>query len=278
MTRDMNRSLERMKTDYIDLFLVHGVRNISELDEDKKTWAKTSKAEGKIRLFGFSTHANMEACMLGASKLGWIDGIMMSYNYRLMHTDRMKRAVDACVNSGIGLTAMKTQGGGSLKTNTEAELKLAGRFLKKGYTDAQAKLKAVWEDTNISSICSEMPNRKILIANVSAALNRTQLAAQDMESLYRYAHKTRSDYCMGCAHVCESTAKHNVPISDIMRYLMYWQSYDDRNRAVEAFNKIPGEIRVKMANMDYSQAEQRCPQQMPIGKLIREAIKEFSPA
>ena len=61
-----------------------------------------------------------------------------------------------------------------------------------------------------------------------------------------------------------------------MRYLMYWRSYEDRNRAVESFNKIPKEIRVKMTNMDYSQAEQICPQQIPIGKLISEAMKEFS--
>jgi hypothetical protein len=276
MTKDLNQSLERMKTDYIDLFFVHGVRNISELDEDKKIWAKKAKAEGKIRLFGFSTHTNMEACMLGASKLGWIDGIMMSYNYRLMHTDRMKRAVDACIKSGIGLTAMKTQGGGSLKTGTEAELKLAGRFLKNGYTDAQAKLKAVWENTNISSICSEMPNRKILMANVSAALNRTQLATQDMKSLYLYARETSSNYCMGCAHICESALKAKVPVCDIMRYLMYWRSYDDRDRAVKSFDKIPREIRLKMANMDYSQVEQLCPQRISIGKLISEAIKEFS--
>ena len=82
----------------------------------------------------------MEACMLEGAKLGWIDGIMMAYNFRLMHTDRMKRAVEACVKAGIGLTAMKTQGGGSIKTDTDIELKMAGRFLLKGFTDAQAKL------------------------------------------------------------------------------------------------------------------------------------------
>ena len=77
MTKELNQSLERMKTDYIDLFFVHGVSSISELDEDKKAWAEKSKAEGKIRLFGFSTHTNMEVCMMEASKLGWIDGINM---------------------------------------------------------------------------------------------------------------------------------------------------------------------------------------------------------
>ena len=115
MSADLSLSLERLQTDYIDLFLMHSVRNSSELTNDKKAWAEKKKAEGKIRLFGFSTHSNMEACMLAASGLGWIDGIMMRYNYRLMHTDEMQRATDACAEAGIGLTAMKSQGGGQVK-------------------------------------------------------------------------------------------------------------------------------------------------------------------
>jgi hypothetical protein len=50
----------------------------------------------------------METSTLAAAKLGWIDGIMTSYKYRLMVKDEMKRAVDACAKAGIGLTAMKT--------------------------------------------------------------------------------------------------------------------------------------------------------------------------
>ena len=38
----------------------------------------------------------MENCLTDAAQLGWIDGIMATYNYRLMHTERMKKAVDAC--------------------------------------------------------------------------------------------------------------------------------------------------------------------------------------
>jgi hypothetical protein len=30
----------------------------------------------------------------------WIDAIMMSYNYRLMAKDEMKKAVDACAEAG----------------------------------------------------------------------------------------------------------------------------------------------------------------------------------
>jgi predicted aldo/keto reductase-like oxidoreductase len=61
-----------------------------------------------------------------------------------------------------------------------------------------------------------------------------------------------------------------------MRYLMYCRSYGDRHYAMAEFNKIPGEIRQRLADTDYSKAEQKCPQKMAIGQLMRDAIKELS--
>lgn len=274
-TRDLNLSLERMQTDYIDLYLAHGVWSADELDAQSKRWAQKAKAEGKIRFFGFSTHSNMEECLPKAAGLGWIDGIMMTYNYRLMHSDDMRRAVDACVNAGIGLTAMKTQGGGQVKTHSETELKLAGRFLAKGFSDAQAKLKSVWQNPNIASICSQMPNMTILMSNVAAARNKTQLSAGDNELLQRYAKETRSAYCTGCADICESCVEAEAPIGDVMRYLMYCNSYDDYKLAADSFNKISQKIRRYFPQLDYSEAERKCPQGLPIAKLMQEAAKKF---
>jgi len=273
---DLDLSLERMRTDYIDLYFLHSVRRPGQLDDDIKSWAEKKKAEGKIRLFGFSTHSNMEECMLGASKLGWIDGIMMRYNYRLMHNDEMRRAVDACTKAGIGLTAMKTQGGGQVKTNSETELKLAGRFVEKGFSDAQAKLMAVWKNSNIASICSEMPNMTILMSNVAAAMDKTRLSSLDRALLQQYARETPSTYCAGCADICESAVAGNIPIGDVMRYLMYARSYDNPYRASTRFRKIPLDIRIQMDKADYSMAERRCPQKMAIGSLMQEALKELS--
>ncbi len=275
-TRDLNLSLERMKTDHIDLFFSHSVWSADELDHQTKSWATKAKAAGKIRLFGFSTHSNMPECMLEGAKLDWIDGIMMTYNYRLMHTDKMRRAVDACVKAGIGLTAMKTQGGGQVRSDSETELDLAGRFLQKGFTDAQAKLKAVWQNQNIASICSEMPNMTILMANVAAAINKTKLSTRDTQLLRQYARETRSGYCAGCTDICESAVAADVPIGDVMRYLMYTRSYDDRRRASHYLKKIPEKRCRQMINLDYSLAEQKCPQKMAIGKLMQEALNELS--
>lgn len=275
MSRLLERSLDRMQTDYIDLYFVHGIHRITYLDNDTRSWAEKAKAAGKIRLFGFSAHRNMEANMLAAADLGWIDGIMMAYNFRLMHKDRMKRAVEACVNAGIGLTAMKTQGGGQVKTDSETELELAGRFLQKGFTNAQAKLMAVWQNPNIASICSQMPNMSILMANVAAALNRTALSARDADLLQRYARETRSAYCTGCTGLCETAIEDTVPIGDVMRCLMYCRSYGDRDFAVAEFKKIPPQARRQMTTFDFSSAEKKCPQKMAIGKLMEEALREL---
>ena len=151
----------------------------------------------------------------------------------------------------------------------------AGRFLEKGFTDAQAKLMAVWQNPAIASICSQMPNMTILMSNVAAALNRTDLSARDTDLLQRYARETHSDYCAGCNGICESTVDNGVPIGDVMRCLMYGRSYADRDYAVTEFKSIPENSRRQLAALDYSLAEQKCPRNIPIGKLIKAAVEEL---
>jgi predicted aldo/keto reductase-like oxidoreductase len=276
MGEHLNLSLERMRTDYIDLFFVHAIRSISKMDKEIQKWGEKAKAEGKIRFFGFSTHSNMEDCLLGAAPLGWIDGIMMTYNYRLMHTDAMSRAVDACAKAGIGLTAMKTQGGGQVLTSSNEEIKRGGRFVQGGFTQGQAKLKAVWENPQIASICSQMPSLALLSENTAAAVNRTKLSSMDREALDRLAQAGSAGYCAGCTRFCEPALAAAVPVGRVMRYLMYARSYGNRDFARSRFQALPAEARAAMARLDYTAAEARCPQKMPIGRLMREASIELA--
>jgi hypothetical protein len=276
MSNDLATSLKRMNTDHIDLFFVHAIRDADTMDSGMREWAAEQKAEGKIRLFGFSTHSNMEQCLLDAARLDWIDGIMMTYNFRLMHEEKMKEAVKACVDAGIGLTAMKTQGGGAVDTATTRELELAGRFVQKGFTDKQAKLKAVWENPQISALCSQMPTMSILMANIAAAVDRTTLTDSDRQHLDRYARETFSHYCAGCTQICQNAIAGNVPVGDVMRYLMYARSYKDSNDARRRFAAIPDAVRQQMIQADYSAAEARCPRRLPIARLMGEALEDLA--
>lgn len=282
LTQHLYKSLERMKTDYIDLFLIQAVSNVKkEMKKEIQTWAEKVKTAGKIRFFGFSTHKNMENCLIDAAQLGWIDGIMATYNYRLMHTDRMKKAVEDCAKAGIGLIAMKTQATlisnlwSDLGKETDTALKLNQQFIDKGFTTEQAKLKSVWDNSAIASICSHMTNMTLLQANVAAAVNKTTMSLNDKQLMAQYAGETSRGYCTGCAEICEEAIAHAVPISDIMRYLMYYRNYGDQQQAIRLFNDLPFDTRKRIVQINYARAEQRCPQKMPIAQLMRKAGAKF---
>jgi hypothetical protein len=279
MSKLLERSLERLNTPYIDLYFIHGMKTIDELSDQTRQWVEKKKAEGKIRLFGFSTHRNMEALLQGAAKLGWIDGIMLSYNFRNMRTEAMQAAVAACVQAGIGLTAMKTQAKDSWydwsKSTAEGKA-LAEQFRKKGWTEEQAKLKAVWQNPRIASICSQMDSMRLLKANVDAAIDPTPLTAEEVHLFEQYACATGSHYCTGCGHICEAVLSAQIPVSDVMRYHMYCRGYGRADWAREQLSTLPETLRQQMREVDYSAAEARCPQRMPIGRLMREALEFYA--
>jgi predicted aldo/keto reductase-like oxidoreductase len=183
----------------------------------------------------------------------------------------MQEAMNACAKAGIGLIAMKTMGGGPVKTDSEAELKMAGRFLEKGFTDKQAKLKAVWENPQIASICSQMPNLTILSANVAAARDQTKLAREEFDSLRQFALETQADYCAGCANICQAAVGGAVPVNEVLRCLMYHRDYGEPEIARQTFAGLPEEVRQRLTEVDYSRAEQACPQGLAIAQLMRQA-------
>jgi predicted aldo/keto reductase-like oxidoreductase len=272
MENRLQKSLERLQTPYVDLLFWHGLSDPANLTDELKTFAKSCKDRGLIRYYGFSTDTNMAPCLAAAAKLDWIDVIMTTYNFREMQNAAMQSAIDACYKADIGLVAMKTQAKGP---ETEGDKKLVNHFLEKGYTEYQAKLKAVWQDERIASICSLMPNVAILVSNAAAALDKTKLTQADMDVFKQYAASTCSGYCAGCADICGSAVP-GVPIRHTMRFLMYHDSYGSRQLAREHFATIDPEIRGKMATLDYSLAEQSCPQKLPIGRLIKDAVNKLA--
>lgn len=280
----LQASLKRLNTDYIDLYHVmdrvvgegytgHGLSDPAQLTDELKDWVKNAKKRKLIRFFGFPTHQNIVECLTAAAKLDWIDVVMFIYNFRLMQDPKMAAAIDACHKAGIALVAMKTQ---ARRIISDEDKKLTDHFVQRGFTEGQAKIKVVLEDKRFSSACVRMENIAVLTENVAAALDKTKLSQADMEVFKEYASATRSSYCAGCAQICDSALPDVRCVSDIMRYLMYYNSYGDQDRARFLFAQIPERIKGRLLSIDYSPAELRCPQRLPIGGLVVEAVSKLA--
>lgn len=280
----LNESLTRILADlgsnYVDFFTVQGLQDPNLLDENLRRWVETAKSRGSIRYFGFSTHAMMPECLQAAARLDWIDGVMTAYNYRLMQDSRMEAAIASCAARGIAITAIKSQG---LPTNPKATLGLESeaarvalsRFQDAGLSPFQAKLRAVWANPHIASICSMMLDDRTLTENSRAAQQPEGLSAAALHRLGAGARDSAPGYCTGCAHVCESRIDGDVPIAGIMRLLMYARSYGDRRRARAEFSALSARTRAALTHANYRLAEQQCPQGMAIGNLMAEAVREL---
>lgn len=281
MQQQLDKVLKENGTSVIDFLAIHPIDNIMVLTDDVRRWVEKVKKEKKIRFFGFCTHKNMDNCLSGAAELGWIDGIQTVYNYRLQSIKSMEDALQKCHEKGIGIFAIKSMG---LTVLQKAELqrlplneeKLNDIFTAHGMSFEQAKLKAIWQNPNVTSVCSLMPNLKLLQSNASAAMDETSLDVEINTLLADYRDSTGQYFCRRCG-ICDTANTDKVPIFNIMEMLMYYRGYGVtiKDMIAKRFEQIPIEIRNKIAGSDYSGAEKICPQKMQIAQLMKEAYLEL---
>ena len=275
LDRYLSRVLAEAGVDRVDFFVIQGLDDPARLNREVQRWVAQEKARGRLRYFGFSTHSNMSRCLRAAAGMDWIDGVMTSYNYRLMQDAAMQEAVAACHERGVALTAIKAQ---ALPTNPQAtlgeETPAAKSALEAFGTGAsttpfQIKLKAVWSDPRIASICSMMTEERTLAENVAAAADGRAITRLHREALESYGRLTARHYCTGCSDICEPAVGRAVPIAALMRSLMYARGYGDPAMARSEWSALSPEAKQAVLTCDYSNAEARCPQGMAIGELMR---------
>lgn len=252
--KTLDQTLRALQSSYVDMYYLHALRDKSYLSSElEKKVAELKKAK-KIRFFGFACHGgNVVELMTIAATLPWIDSIMFRYNFRQYGNKELNRAIDACYEAKIGLIAMKTQAAAS---SFEPQWK---RFRKKGqWNKYQAVLKAVWADPRITAAVSHMDTFKKLRENIAAAIDPAKLTRAEIEELRRYASMTRSIACDGCDHICNEAMGGNVPIGDLMRYLMYRDVYGQAEEAQTLLNSLSINMPA-IAATDFSPAMAVCP-------------------
>ncbi len=272
----LQTSLKRLNTDYIDLYYgVHRCNSPASFTNELKKWVESAKKRKLIRFLGISTHENVPEVLTPAARLDWIEVIMFTYNYRLTQDKKLNAAIDACHKANIGLIAMKTQGFGQ-SLGPKEEVTRLQRFRQGGFGREQAKIKIVLHDKRFTSVCVGITSVYLLYTNLAAVVDKTELTRAEVQDLREYAKATSTCYCAGCANICNAALPDTPCVSDVMRYLMYDKSYGEHEEAKQLFAQIPAKLRNKLLSTDFSQAETRCPQHLPIGKLVTEAVTRLA--
>ncbi len=264
LTRDLDKACAQLGTEYLDVYLMHGIDDVGMLDRTYLELGDALRRSGKTRLFGFSCHdGNVVELMNTAARRGGIDVILFRYNFRRYGDRELNLAIDACDKAGIGLLAMKTMGSVAREHEDVVD------FRSKNFTLAQAKLKSVWADERIDSICSEMDNVAVTRENIAAAKSQLPLSAEETHQLNLLAAVTAAYACNGCSHLCEAAAGGDVAIAAPLRYLMYHECYGKSERARELYRAIPEHRRARHGEL-LQAAHSVCPQGIDIaGRLAR---------
>jgi aryl-alcohol dehydrogenase-like predicted oxidoreductase len=145
MTASMEASLEALKTDYIDIMLIHGASDPDVIyQEAVMGFFETAKKEGKIRAFGFSSHTNQVELLEASNQKQFYEVIMVPYNHKgsYIHMNSggysewdqpaLEIQMDIAKKRGAGLIAMKTCSGGPYAPDesTESSFENALRWIQ----------------------------------------------------------------------------------------------------------------------------------------------------
>lgn len=265
------RSLQRLKTSYIDLYFLHMLQDPKYLNKSMMRCADKLKKSGQLRFFGFSCHGGNVADLLQlAAKTPWVDAVMFRYNFRQYGNRELNLAIDACVKAKVGLIAMKTQASAASFKDKWAQFEKRGKWNKH-----QAVLKSVWADERISAAVSAMDTLEKLRQNIAAALDKSKLTSREEQELERYASATRALACDGCDQICSARLSTPVRIGDTMRYLMYHDVYGQQAEARRLFGALPAEAR-QLTSVDFRPASAACPHGVDIGWHMRRATRVLS--
>jgi uncharacterized protein len=271
----LNASLQRLRTDYVDCYYLHGLagREIPLLfDPDVQAAFEKLKKSGKIHFCGLSCHdGRLPEVVAAAAKCGWIDQIMIQYNYRTMNGDAIRAALDAAAKANLGLVAMKSQaGGGSFRVEDESPK--YNEFIAKGVKQYAAAIKTIFAEQRMQVVVSEMTNRDMLKENMAAAADHT-LSFREQKLLEEHRLATAHLYCHGCGQHCEPAAG-GLAVSEILRYLRYHENYGKRQRARELYQALAPEAR-DLSTADLAAAQAACPHGLPLVQLVQRAEKTF---
>jgi predicted aldo/keto reductase-like oxidoreductase len=281
--RYLDEQLEKLQTDRIDFYLLHGLSNqrwpkIRDLGVTE--WAEEAIADGRIGHIGFSFH---DEYPMIKEIIDHYDGwtfCQIQYNY--MDTESSPRGpgtkgLKYAASRGLAVVVMEPIQGGRLSITPPAEIQGIWDEAPARRSPAEWALQWVWNQPEVSVVLSGMSTMRHVEENVVSAgrSGPGTLSGKELEVIERVRQKyselgyigcTRCLYCQPCPQ--------GVAIPEIIRVLNenYTASREEAKKAYQ--EEIPEEGRAGKC-VRCGTCEEQCPQNLPIMNLMRGASRMY---
>ncbi len=283
--RYFNEELKRLRTDYIDYYLMHMITDINQWEKLKKIgmedWIAKKKESGQIRNIGFSYHGDSENFIKVLNAYDW-DFCQIQYNYVDEHTQAGVEGLRAAAEKGIPVIIMEPLRGGKLVNLLPEEAKKLIKEDPSGYSAPELALRWLWNQQEVTCVLSgmnslEMVNENCRVASemeAGAFTEENHKLVQKIRDIFLAATKvgcTECRYCMPCPK--------NVNIPAIFRCynLMYSENKSSGRKEYYQTVALNGDPSFASQCIQCGKCEQHCPQHIPIREKLKEADKALRP-
>ena len=250
MTSDVELSLKNFKTDYIDLYQLHNIATMEDLNKvisgsgALETLYKLQK-EGFVRKIGITSHKL--PILEEALKLNIFDTIQFPFSaVERQAVDIFKKAVE----QNIGTIAMKPMAGGALR-------------------DGRKALKYILESPYLNVAIPGMDCIEQVVENAEAA-DEIKLTEAERQEIEKVAKELGNTFCRRCGYCMPCSVEMDIPMMFIME--SYFTRYDLKDWSVSRYKSFD----VKADDcIKCGICETRCPYELPIRDMLDNVAKVF---
>ena len=266
--------LKRLKTTYIDYYLMHMLTDIPTWERLKQMgmaeWIEKKLASGEIRNIGFSYHGNSDMFQKLVDAYDW-DFCQIQYNYMDEHSQAGVEGLRYANKKGLPVIIMEPLLGGKL-ANLAPHV---AEMFPEGKSHVEYALDFIWDQPEVSLLLSGMTEPDQVEGNLQYAdRSHVGMVTEEEKEVYAKAKEifdkmalvncTKCAYCMPCPfglNIPELFAAYNMTASHGM------------NPAKAAY----AELSVKAdACRACHHCEKECPQHIKISEMMPKVARAFA--
>jgi predicted aldo/keto reductase-like oxidoreductase len=275
MMRALEGSLQRLRTDYVDVYFNHAVNDVARMKNPE--WSEfmaLAKKQGKVRFSGVSGHGGRLAeCLDYVLDHDMADVLLVAHNFGqdpafyekftasmdfVAVQPELPRVLEKARKKDVGVVAMKTLRG--------AKLNDMRPFERPGGTFAQAAFRWVLSQPNVDALVVTMTSQA-QVDEFLGASGATRTSRQDLRMLALYEARNGATQCKPACGGCLEACPEGVPIADALRTRMYGRDYGDEAFARREYALLGGGAAAACASCAHQACASACPFGVPIPEL-----------